>query len=69
MRWLIEAGDVPEADARATLNLGIGMVVVCAPERADRLASDLARAGERVFPLGSVLSGERGVESTEDPGT
>lgn len=68
VRWLVETGEVPEGDARGTLNLGIGMLVVCAPEEADRLARDLARAGERVFPLGSVLAGERGVEWTEDPG-
>jgi phosphoribosylformylglycinamidine cyclo-ligase len=68
VRWLVEAGEVPEGDARATLNLGIGMVVVCAPQEADRLALDLAQAGERVFRLGSVLAGERGVEWTEGAG-
>ena len=68
VRWLVEAGEVPESDARATLNLGVGMVVVCAPEEADRLASELARAGERVFLMGSVVAGERGVEWTGDPG-
>ena len=54
--WLAETGEVPESDARATLNLGIRMVLVCAPEEVDRLARDLARAGER------------GVEWTEDSG-
>ena len=69
IRWLIEAGEVPEADARSALNLGIGMVVVCAPDEADRLARDLAQAGERVHPLGSVLPGERGVDWAEGPGS
>ena len=61
-RWLMEAGEVPEDDARSALNLGIGMVVVCAPADADRLGHALERSGERVFPLGSIVSGERGVE-------
>jgi hypothetical protein len=42
--------------------------VVCAPEEMDRLARDLARSGERVFPLGPVSAGEHGVEWTEDSG-
>ena len=47
---------------------GSGMVMVCAPDEVDRLACDLSRAGERVFPLGSVFAGECGVEWTEDSG-
>ena len=53
---------------RATLNLRIGIMTVCAPDEVDRLACDLARSGERVFPLGSVSAGERSVEWTEDSG-
>jgi phosphoribosylformylglycinamidine cyclo-ligase len=67
-RWLVEAGEVPEDDARSALNLGVGMVVVCAPEEADRLAGDLERAGERVVRLGSVRAGERRVEWSEERG-
>jgi len=66
--WLIEAGEVPEEDARAALNLGIGMVVVCAPADADRVGRSLERSGERVFPLGSIVPGERGVEWAEAAG-
>jgi len=50
------------------MNLGIGMMMVGAPDEVDRLARDLARSGERVFPLGSVSAGERSVEWTEDSG-
>lgn len=31
VHWLGEAGEVPESEAWATLNLGVGRVVVCAP--------------------------------------
>jgi phosphoribosylformylglycinamidine cyclo-ligase len=68
VRWIVEAGGVPEEDARGALNLGIGMVVVCAPGEADRLESDLARGGERVLRLGSVRAAGRGVEWREDQG-
>jgi phosphoribosylformylglycinamidine cyclo-ligase len=61
-RWLIEAGQVPEDDACTALNLGVGMVVVVAPEDQDAVKAALTAAGERVFPLGRVEAGERGVE-------
>lgn len=64
-RWLIERGPVPEDDAREALNLGIGMVVVCAPADSDALVRDLQRAGETVVSLGEVIPGERGVEWVE----
>ena len=61
-RWLIEAGSVPEDDARAAFNLGVGMVVVCAPEEAGPLRRTLESGGERVWVLGAVVHGERAVE-------
>ena len=60
-RWLQALGRVPEEDAREAFNLGIGMIVVCAPEEASAVAADLERAGEHVWPLGDVVEGERGV--------
>ena len=65
-RWLIEAGEVPEEDARASFNLGIGMVVVCSRAAAPGLIEDLARAGEQVHRIGEVVPGERGVEWIEE---
>ena len=66
-RWLIEAGDIPEDDARATLNLGIGMAVVCASADAGRLAGTLRAGGETVHVIGDVAAGARGVEWSEAP--
>src|SRR5262249_52881896 len=48
-RWLMEVGKVPEDDARQVFNLGVGMIVVCAPEEAQGLVADLERAGERAW--------------------
>ena len=64
-RWLIDTGAVPEDDAREAWNLGIGMVVVSAPEAEEALARELERAGETVVRLGEVVPGERGVEWVE----
>ena len=64
-RWMLEVGSVPEEDARQAFNLGIGMIVVCAPTDQTSLAADLERAGERVFFLGEIWPGARGVEWAE----
>jgi phosphoribosylformylglycinamidine cyclo-ligase len=61
-QWLMETGKVPEGDARQAFNLGIGMIVVCAPEEADGIMAHLERAGERAWRIGEVVAGIRGVE-------
>ena len=60
-RWLMEVGKVPEDDARQVFNLGVGMIVVCAPEAADGLVADLERAGERAWRIGEVVAGASAV--------
>lgn len=61
-RWLLEQGEVPRDDAQSTLNLGVGMVVVVAPERQEEVRAALRSAGENAFPIGDVVAGPRGVE-------
>jgi phosphoribosylformylglycinamidine cyclo-ligase len=65
-RWLVEAGAIPEDDARTALNLGIGLVVVCAREESQALGARLADRGETVHVIGDVIAGERGVEWLEE---
>ena len=60
--WLVRAGEVPEDDARASLNLGIGMLAVVPPGEVAGVEADLRAAGETVWNIGAVESGERGVE-------
>ncbi|HYD98235.1 MAG TPA: phosphoribosylformylglycinamidine cyclo-ligase, partial [Alphaproteobacteria bacterium] len=62
-RWLMAEGRVSAADMARTFNCGIGMVVVCAPDRAEEAARILAAAGETVYRLGAVTaaSGEERV--------
>jgi phosphoribosylformylglycinamidine cyclo-ligase len=63
-RWLLEAGSVPEEDARRAFNLGIGMVAVVDAEDAAPVSRALAAAGETAWAIGDVVAGERGVEWT-----
>lgn len=59
---LQQAGEITDAEMRATFNLGVGMIVVVPKERG-RLATDICRAnGAEAWIVGSVSSGERGVE-------
>lgn len=62
--WLMESGGVPVDDARSSLNLGVGMVVVVSAADESQVSKALRDAGESVFAIGTVFEGERGVEWT-----
>jgi phosphoribosylformylglycinamidine cyclo-ligase len=57
-----EAGGVPESEMRRTFNMGVGLAIVVAPAAAGDATGLLRRAGERVFEIGEVVAGQRGVE-------
>ncbi len=57
--WMAETGGIAESEMLKTFNCGIGMIVVCAAEDADKLEALLSEAGENVARIGSV---------TETPG-
>ncbi|UWR04840.1 phosphoribosylformylglycinamidine cyclo-ligase [Ruegeria conchae] len=58
-KWMAETGGIAESEMLKTFNCGIGMIVVCAAEDADKLEALLSEAGETVARIGSV---------TETPG-
>ena len=61
-RYLGRVGNVPEDDMYRTFNMGIGMIVACAADDADRAIAMLQSAGEtRVHWIGRVVEGEPGV--------
>ncbi len=51
-------GEVDASEMRRTFNLGVGFVMVVAPESAPSLVSALESMGERPFMLGEVVEGE-----------
>ncbi len=60
--WLQRTGAVPDADMLRTFNMGIGLVIACAAERATELLDALAAAGERgAVRIGEVRAGGSGV--------
>jgi phosphoribosylformylglycinamidine cyclo-ligase len=57
--WLQRAGEIDDAEMLRAFNMGVGMVLVCAPEVADELLATLHAAGERAWVLGGVGVGVR----------
>jgi phosphoribosylformylglycinamidine cyclo-ligase len=57
-RWLAKAGGIAESEMLRTFNCGIGMVAVVEAERAEAVATVLAREGERVVNLGTVVEAQ-----------
>jgi len=55
-RWLAETGGISEAEMLKTFNCGIGMVAVCAANRAEELRATLEAAGEHVARIGTVTA-------------
>ena len=57
-----DCGDVPAAEMYRTFNMGMGMILVVAPDRVDETLASLAEAGEEgAAVIGSLTSGEKGV--------
>jgi phosphoribosylformylglycinamidine cyclo-ligase len=57
-RFLMDRGGVPLDDARRTLNLGVGMVLVVDPGGADAVLARLRASGESPWVLGELAPGE-----------
>ena len=64
-RFLQEIGRIEEREMFRTFNMGIGMVVVVAPEEAEVAHRILEDDGERVYRMGEIVSGERGVRISD----
>lgn len=56
-RIIQEAGAVDEEEMRRTFNMGVGMALVCAPEKAQGAADFLRERGERCMIIGEVEEG------------
>ncbi len=56
--WLAQTGGVVEPEMLKTFNCGVGMVLVCAPDRAEALSALLVEAGEDVYRIGTVSEGD-----------
>jgi phosphoribosylformylglycinamidine cyclo-ligase len=57
-RLLQREGRVDDAEMLRTFNMGIGMVAVVPPARAEELSAHLATKGERHFRIGRIVRGD-----------
>jgi phosphoribosylformylglycinamidine cyclo-ligase len=53
-KWLAKHGDLSADDMGVTLNCGIGMVVICAPDEVQKLMESLQENGEIVSQIGYI---------------
>lgn len=53
-QWLAEAGNLDPEDMAVTLNCGIGMIVICDENRAEKLIENLSGNGEIVSRIGYI---------------
>ena len=61
-RWLQQTGGVPDADMLRTFNMGIGLILACAPDRERELIDAVAGAGEPdAVRIGEIRAGGEGV--------
>ena len=57
-----EAGNIPERDMYNTFNMGLGMLLALPAHQAPQALELLKAAGEDAYLVGSVVSGDAGVE-------
>ena len=56
--WMEKIGGIAEIEMARTFNCGIGMVVVVAPEHADKCRALLEAGGETVFEIGRIVAND-----------
>lgn len=57
-KWLQQEGNVDSYEMYRTFNCGVGMVLVVAPENADKAQSILEELGETVYRVGTIAERE-----------
>jgi phosphoribosylformylglycinamidine cyclo-ligase len=57
-RLIQERGNIAEAEMFRVFNMGVGFILIVAPEHGAEIEARLAEAGETVFRLGETVAGE-----------
>jgi phosphoribosylaminoimidazole (AIR) synthetase len=58
-KWLRANGQVPVDDMMRTFNMGIGLIVIAARDKAEQLIDELAaRGGRDARVIGEIVPGE-----------
>jgi phosphoribosylformylglycinamidine cyclo-ligase len=56
-----QIGNVSDAEMYRTFNMGVGMVIVCAPDKTDTIGIHLKSIKQEWYEIGRVTSGNRDV--------
>ena len=59
---IAKRGGIPRRDMYNTFNMGVGMILAIPREEVGQAKDVLCRTGERAYVIGSVVSGDAGVE-------
>jgi phosphoribosylformylglycinamidine cyclo-ligase len=54
-RWLQQAGGIADVEMFRAFNMGVGLILVCAPRDAEAALAALQQAGEPAWRLGTVV--------------
>lgn len=66
-RFIQETGAVNPEEMLRVFNMGIGMVVVAAPDSLDAIVKHFSRIGQRFYFIGNIVKGSRLVEYDKPP--
>ncbi|MBI5191425.1 MAG: phosphoribosylformylglycinamidine cyclo-ligase [Nitrospirae bacterium] len=61
-RFIMEKGNIDEAEMFRDFNMGLGMMAVVDRADAEKFIELAEKSGEKAFVVGEIVSGERGVE-------
>lgn len=56
-RYVCDAAHLEEREALKTFNMGVGMILICDPSRANAVEAALASAGETTYRVGHIVKG------------
>ena len=62
-RWLAKEGAISPRDMAETFNCGLGMILVVAPENAEKANKLLLQNNQKSFIVGKVIESQKGQES------
>ena len=57
VRFACEAANLSEAEALKTFNMGLGLVLIVDPDKAEAVEAALVEAGEQTFRVGRIVAG------------
>ena len=66
-RLIHEAGGVDSDEMLRVFNMGVGMVIVAAPESVDTIVKQFTRIGQKFYFIGNVVKGSGHVDYDKPP--